>query len=356
MRVRRLRLAALTLVLAAVLAAVLADTARGEDLPRLQTNEAEINEAARNTALAIDDRMAVFGFVLGSLPARVNVYPTENYYYFGFVHGGTPHAGNIRLAAADRDLGKLHFGYFQAASGWHDDAVEVYAVLDARDGVTVEKIEPLAYRVTYRDKSVVFALNDLSDVRPPRQAIGADERFIGPVFDESGVRFFLVYNTRLRIFHFVLDETVAVPDRLAPLPGFDRILIGRRTGFAFYREHRHGRKILIGAFQGNVQVNNYFDGPFDQIPENFIRGDAFRDALIAVEPDLKGRINQLGMLADGARYAITPYLHYRRPGDLAVFHRCATSRRVPPADYHACFVIEQGDGKVLPLAMQRKSR
>ena len=29
----------------------------------------------------------------------------------------------------------------------------------------------------------------------------------------------------------------------------DRILIGKRTGFAFYRDHRLERKILIGVFE-----------------------------------------------------------------------------------------------------------
>jgi hypothetical protein len=341
---------------AVALAVVTAGLARGEDLPRLKTNAVEIEEAQRTTTLAIDDRMAVFSFVFGSLADRVKVYPTENYFYFTFIHAGTPYAGNIRLAAVDRDAGKLHFGYFQAASAWHDEAAEVYAVLGGDDGVQVEKVEPLAYRVTYRDKSVVFVLNDLSQVHPPPAAIGEDEHFIGPVFDESGIRFFLIYNTRLRIFHYILDETVDLADSLAPMKGFERILIGRRTGFAFYRDHRHDRKILIGAFQGNVQVNNYYDGPFDQMPENFIRGDEFRDALVGAEPDLKGKIDRLGILQDGARYAITPYLHYRKLSDLAVFHRCAASRAVPAAYYYGCFVIDQEGDKAVPLAMPGKSR
>jgi hypothetical protein len=39
-----------------------------------------------------------------------------------------------------------------------------------------------------------------------------------------------------------------------------------------------------------------------------------------------------------------------------VFHRCAVSRKVPAAVYHACFVIEQEGGKAVPLAMQWNSR
>ena len=348
----------LSLALTVVLAGTTAPAARSEEQHRLETNQAYVEEATRAAAFAIDDPMAVFAFVLGSLPDRVKVYPTENYYYFTFVHGGVPYAGNLRLGVADRDAGKVDFGYFRAASAWYDDAAETFLVLDATRGVQVEKLEPLFYRVTYGTKSVVFALNDLSQVSPPAHATAPDERFMGPIFDESGVRFFLMYNARLKVFHYILDETAGVPDHLAPMPGNDRILIGARTGFAFYRDHRRDRKILIGAFSGNVAVNNYFDGPFDQMPENFITGEEFREALIAMDPDLKGKVDRLGVMADGARYAITPYMHYRRASDLAVFHRCATSRRIPRDAYYACFVllVEGDDAKGQPLAMERKSR
>ena len=85
--------------------------------------------------------MAVFGFVLGSLPERVSVYPTENYYYFGFVHGGVPYVGNIRLGAADRDAGKVDFGYYRGLCAWHDDAAETFRCSGRRRG-SGEKLEP----------------------------------------------------------------------------------------------------------------------------------------------------------------------------------------------------------------------
>ena len=67
-----------------------------DTLPALRTNEADIAELMRSDKLAIDDPTAVFAFVLGRLPDRVQVYPTENYYYFRFVHDGVAYAGNIR--------------------------------------------------------------------------------------------------------------------------------------------------------------------------------------------------------------------------------------------------------------------
>ncbi len=347
--------------LPAVLLAAAMTTAGAQELPRLQTNEAYINEATMRTQkLPIDDPMAVFAYVFGSLPNRVKVYPTENHYYFAFDLNGIRYAGNIKIDAFLRAQGKVEFSYYEDRGSWLEDSHATGLTLDASRGVTVEKIEPLAYRLTYRSKSVVFALNDLSQVGPPAAALAPDDRFIGPVFDESGVRFFLVFNTRLKLFHYILDETVTPADAFVPAPvGNGRILIGKRTGFAVYRDQHRNRKILVGAFRDNVVANNYLDGPFDQMPDNFIEGDTFRNAILAVAPDLKGQINRYGSFADGARFAIAPYMEYRNPKDLAIFDRCATDRRIPAARYDACFALPlegRHDASARPLAMLRHPR
>jgi hypothetical protein len=355
----RARCLGLLAVIAAL--AISAGTAAAQSLerPQLHTNEAYVEEATRTTTLAITDPMAVFAFVLDSLPDRVKVYPTENYYYFRFMHGGTPYAGNIRLDPLERDQGKVQFGYYPDLTEWRDQiAGDTYVVLDASRGVTVEQLERLVYRVSYRSKSVVFALNDLSQVKPPAGALGPDEKFLGPIFDESAIRFFLVYNSKLKIFHFVLDETVKVADDLIASARSDRILIGRRTGFAFYRDHRLDRKIMIGAFEGNSRLNNYFDGPFDQLPENFIEGEELRQAIVEADPSVKGRIDRLGHFSnDEGRYLINPYMLYRKESDLLVIHRCATGKVRAPT-YYRCFVTdaEGQDSPSEPPAPSRKKR
>jgi hypothetical protein len=159
--------------------------------------------------------------------------------------------------------------YYEERATWLQDSEGTALVLGASRGVTVEKLEPLAYRVSYGKKSIVFALNDLSRVKPPAAALALNDQFIGPVFDESAIRFFLVFNTKLKLFHYILDETV--------------------------------------------------------------------------KP------------TDGARVAMTPYMEYRSPKDLAIFDRCATSRRVPAERYAACFALalEGSHGaNARPLAMQ----
>jgi hypothetical protein len=160
------------------------------------------------------------------------------------------------------------------------------------------------------------------------------------VFDESGIRFFLVFNKRLKIFHYVLDETVRVADELFPSRITNRILIGRRTGFAFYSDHRYNRRILIGVFEANASVNNYFDGPFDQLPDNFLKGDELRQAIVAADPRQEGKIDSHGGSPDGAsRYLIGPYIYYRTDEDLLPIHECAVSKKIPRELYHACFVV-----------------
>ena len=310
-------------------------------LPQIHTNQAYVEEATGASTLAIGDPMAVLAFVLDSLPDRVKVYPTENYYYFRFTHAGTPYAGNIRLDPMQRDNGKVQFSYYADLTEWRDTIEgDVRLTLDATRGVTVERLEPLVYRLAYGARSVVFALNDLSQVKPPPTALGPDEKFLGPIFDELGVRFFLVYDARLKIFRYVLDETVRVPEDLNPVARADRILIGRRTGFAYYRDHRLDRKILIGVFEPNSRLNTYFDGPFDQLPENFIEGESLREAIIGADPSVKGQIDRLGNFTDGeGRYLIQPFMLYRKEADLLGIHKCATGR-LRAAAYYRCFVTE----------------
>jgi hypothetical protein len=352
------------LVTGAILVSALASAAgfasAQDGLPELRTNESDITAATRPGRLAIDDPVAVFAYVLGRLPERVRVYPTENYYYFKFVHNGVPYAGNIRLAVAHRDDGVVHFAYGEELSDWNDDPPSRHAALGAAQGVKVERVSRLIYRVSldaaHGGRSITFALNDLARHKPPAGLLVADEGYIGPVFDESGLRFFLVFNTRLKVFHYLLDETEPVPEGFAGSKDSDRILIGKRTGFAFYRDGT--RKVLIGVSGPQSRLNTAFDGPFDQLPENFIEGETLREAIVAADPRTRGKIDRLGHYTDGkSRYLIHPFMPYWDIGDLAVFHRCVTAKSVPPTRRPLCFVIDNDESQrtqPLPRALKRR--
>lgn len=317
--------------------ALLSPAAHAQDLqPRLWTHQSYIEDIARADTLDVSDPMKVFAFVLNSLPSEVKVYPTENYYYFRFLHHGTPWSGNIRIEVSDK-APTLHFAYYQTETPWHPNENAKELTLGAAEGVTLEKKNALLYRVTYGEKSVLFALNDLSRVKPPASALAPDERFIGPIFDESGVRFFLVFNEPLKMFLYVLDETVPPAEELFPLNGKSRIQAGKRTGFAYFRDMKHDRKILIGVYEDNLLLNTYFDGPFDQLPDNFIEGETLRSAILAATPQLKGKIDRYGRALDrNIRYAIKPYAAYLDPSDLDPIEACA-QKNEKSANYYACF-------------------
>ena len=328
--------------LAAALAGGMAATeAQPAEQPRLQTHQSYMEDVMRQTTLDVADTMAVFAFVLNSLPDRVKVYPTENYFYFKFNHNGVEYAGNIRLDASDRDQGKVQFAYYEQTPGWLEDTPSAFQALDASNGVKLEKLERFVYRLSYGAKSVIFELNDLSQVKPPANALAPKEIFIGPVFDDSGVRFFLIYNSAIKNFLYILDQTVSVTDDFVVGPRGDRILVGKRTGFVFYRDHRRDRQILIGVYDENVRVNNYFDGPFDQLPDNFIEGETLRNAILEVAPNLKGRIDRFGGTPDGVwRYTIAPYLSYKDIREFDRVDRCARRTHSSEVTYYRCFILD----------------
>lgn len=311
----------------------------------LHTNQQLIEEIKKPSAFDIEDVATVFRLVFFSLPDAVQVYPTENYYYFRFYRNGIEYGGNLRLAAVDRDTGILHFAYFAAANNSSSDGKMHYKPLSEEDGVRVEKLDRLEYKVEYQGKKVIFRLNDLSDVKPPAALLRDSEVYIGPVFDESGIQFFLVFNSDRNVFHYILNENEQLLDELLQSSASERILIGRRTGFAYYMDHYFDRKLLIGVHTSNVWINNYFDGPFDQLPDNFITSDKLMKAIEASDPYASGRIDKFGYLKGSeGRYLIGPYLSYSDPSTLAVVDRCASDPTISREVYPSCFSI-QGRGQ-----------
>ena len=43
-----------------------------------------------------------------------------------------------------------------------------------------------------------------------------------------------------------------------------------------------------------MRLNDYFDGPFDQLPDNVLEGDTLRRIILELEPGLKGQIDRFG--------------------------------------------------------------
>ncbi len=281
--------------------------------------------AQYNQQLDIDitDRLSVFDFLFSHLPGKVTVLPTEGYYYFQFYHDGAHFAGNMRLDIKDRDDGILHFAYYSVVSEYGQEFISNYKPLNAEDGVKVTKIDDLNYSISFAEKTVDFALNDLRDQKPKTNQLAPDEVLIGPMWDESGIPLFLVHNPKDRYFLYVLNENGFVPEVYVPHNYASDIVIGSRTAFGYYNDQVHDRKILIGVKSSNVEGNNYYDGPFDQLPDNFIKGDSLKDALELVYPDLKGQIDRYGNFNDfEGRFVIDAYHIYETSDELIAHQDC----------------------------------
>lgn len=327
------------LILLAALVAAPAAAQPARDAPAghgVQFNQGYIEAITAPYGFEIEDIHSVFEHVFAAMPAEVKVYPTENYYYFTFGYRGLTYAGNMRLDVKDRDEGVLHFAYFNQTEDWNTELTTQYRPMSAVDGVEVAKVEELVYRVTFDGRSVLFRLNDLRDAKVPDGQRGASEVYLGPVFDESGIRFHLMFDEKDSRFMFVLNNGSETADTLLPYSeGDPSILIGMRTGFAFYQDRFLDRKILIGVYAGNVENNNYFDGPFDQLPDNFLKGDELQKALLAAYPDLAGEIDRYGNFREQeGRVLVNPYINYSFLNELEAYRRCGDAQLSKSAFYN----------------------
>ncbi len=314
------------LLLASLLMGVTAGAVTAQRLPlflqaasssSLHMNERFI-ETVGTVELDLKNPDVVFAYVFAQLPQLVRVYPTENYYYFTFHANSQQISGNIRLDVEDRQVEVVDFAYFGVVNNPTKredlDYTRGFKQFTGADGVRLVQQSPLAYVISYRGKDVTFLLNDLLQTLPEGVVLPAGEQFMARTFDESGFQFVLVYDTVHPQFRFVLDETASLPDVLQELePG---LLVGRLSGFAFFDDIVNHRKVLVGVDGNDIRRNNYYDGPFDQLADNFVHGDTLKGAMETTYPYVRGHIDYRGVFIDSngkpqhTRLALTPYSTY----------------------------------------------
>lgn len=249
-----------------------------------------------------------FSYLFDRIPSYAIVYPTETYYYYIIDLPNVTISGNLRLL--DADEGKIHIGYFDKNDP-HGESY--YTTLGQENGVTINKVSDYVYDVAYNQKTVRFKLSDIADKQPKELKLLPEEEFVAHILDESGVKLFLLYNNQTSTFYYVMDEEVKHTDRFTV---HENYLLGNRTGFVYYHDKHYDRKILVGVSRMNIFYNNYFDGPFDQVPPRL----NIRDKLIAAYPytNYSGGIDEHGNFNafNSSRVAISPYYDYLDIQDL----------------------------------------
>ena len=342
-------LAALALVASASAGFALGRAApRGPERPQeaFIGNDAVV-EALQSDELDLADDLAVFRYVFEHLDDEVRIHPSENFYYFRFPASGQWVGGSLSLFAHNRDEGVLGFGY----AIQHDKYRAPWLPLEGGgrsmgedQGLEIHREGDLLYAVAFEGRTVRFRLG--AELRsPPPGSLAPGEVHVGPAHDESGLRFFLVFVPEEETIFWVLDEAEGPAERFTRLS--ESLLLGDRTEFAFYDDRTHGRKILVGVEGFNVLANNWYDGPFDQMPDNLVAAGQLevRPFLERAYPGAGGRLDRFGRYLDsddGSRVAVAPYTVYFSLEDLAFVDFCRQSGADTPR-FYACISQQRFD-------------
>ncbi len=174
------------------------------------------------------------------------------------------------------------------------------------------KVDDFTRRVTRKDKTVTFNHNRLPQEPPKLFSLGENEAFIERTFDESGYQFFLLFNDEGNYPFWVLNEEGGVPDVLEPIG--DDLVAGKHSAFIFWVDKEHGdRKVLVGVWQGYIDRNTYYDGPFDQLADDYAEEVQIKEYMERAYPSLRGYLDKYGYFnyrTDGMRLALSTYLFY----------------------------------------------
>ena len=157
-------------------------------------------------------------------------------------------------------------------------------------------------------------------------------------FFSNTQRFHLLFDKTVGDFSYILDEQAKVADKLVELPNSETgLLVGIRTGFVFKPESDLSRKRLVGVYSDNISNNNYYDGPFDQLPDGYRGKMTIKDAFAQIDPEFSKTIDDFGNFKnrDGARVVIAPYIRYSTSSEFDGLSNC-TSFHATSVDYRSC--------------------
>ena len=275
---------------------------------------------------------SMFNYLYANLPYYAIVYPSEMYYYYQFPVKNRFISGNLRLVMARQ--GQIGMGYFDK----DEQEFSNHKLFGAEDGLIIEKKSDFLYKTKYKGKTVYFKLNDIIFDKPKKLIVLDREELVTQVEDESGIRLFLYFNNETNSFYYILNEEGPVTDKLTDKG--ESIFIGERTDFAFYYDELLNRRVLFGVKGEHVSVNDYFDGPFDQVYP-FLN---IRDKIYKSYPYTqygKG-IDEYGNFLDreSTRVAISPYFKYDNVEELrGVLKNCLNFSK-NESEFYSCLTYE----------------
>ena len=215
------------------------------------------------------DPSTLFVSIFHCLPRTVTVYPSEGYFYYTYLHGADLYRGNIRIPITllyEYDNPEISF--YAERTGPSGVAGIVEDVYGQEDGVLIT-VRDKCIEISIDGHGVNFCVHDPSPYGNP-ELVSSDEEFLGVSLDESGEYFQLTYSRSLSHLYWILNPGPSfAPRNLTP-----SLYIDDRTGFIYWLASEPDRYILVGVHRRSAIENDWFDGPFDQLPDLAIsRGD-----------------------------------------------------------------------------------
>jgi hypothetical protein len=292
--------------------------------------------AHKSEVIAYEEPRNFLGYLWRRLPSYAVVYPTETYYYYQVkMPDGVTISGNLRLL--DAGSGIIRIGYFDKNKPHDEESENWVGAFGAEEGMIVRTISPNVFDATYNDKTIRFSLTDFAPVAPQNLKLLPEEEFVSQIFDESGIRFVLLYNTKTSTFYFVINDAVGINEEIQALEG--PFSLGERTGYVYYKDSELNRTQLVAVRNDSIYDNSYFDGPFDQVPPRL----PIKEKLEAAYPYVvyRGGIDEHGNFNNipGSRVAISPYFDYDAAQDVPV-HFSSCVAKIDPSDRWSCLAYE----------------
>lgn len=205
----------------------------------------------------LDSAAEVFDYIWQKLSPEIMVYPSEGYYYFSFPYQDQIIKGNLSFFWSHRHLKQINF-YYEA---FGNEKVSGHLIIDAKDGLIVEENSFTKLTLSWKAKKVVFNFFIPQQLTEPN--FFRDWEYQGTALDESGIQFHLMYDKESTYPFWVLDLRQTPSANLVYLS--DEIYIHPRSEFLFLK--KHNEYVFIGVKKYNIESNNWYDGPSDQMPD-----------------------------------------------------------------------------------------
>jgi len=192
-------------------------------------------------------------------------------------------------------------------------------ILHRRDGLVIKQgADAFTWIVTYNKRSVTFHLHKLRQDPPKSFSLRSNETFIERTFDESGIQFFLLFNTSSNYFFWVLNEEEKVPDEFTALDKKRSSAGAQDSPSGLMARNRRARYWLASQDQRHAQ--RLLRRPVRSTGRQ-LRGP--NKNLLLMEraiPSIKGRIDKWGYYTDVERPHAwrSPVTARTTPGDISI--------------------------------------